>query len=297
MRYPQAEWLGNGVAGGTWVDVPWRVVLHTTETRGIPGYGGGASAPHLTYSPATRRWYQHTDLKYAARALRNQPGGVETNRANAIQVEIIAYSSRPTADRLTPKGLWVGDLPDTAYEDFRTFLAWCHEEFGVEYVWPGKQALSASQANTPGFRMTPAQWNSFNGSCGHQHVPEQHTAAKPGHWDPGALDWTRMFPTKPPEDDVALTPAQEKALNWLVGQLDQAGVSSWARSSWDKAVDQAVIRNDTKPGEPVSVERMFTFLERMGAFNQMGGGSTVDLVARTAADRANSRLDAAKEAI
>lgn len=295
MRYPQAEWLGNGVAGGTWVDVPWRVVLHTTETRGIPGYGGGASAPHLTYSPATRRWYQHTDLKYAARALRNQPGGVETNRANAIQVEIIAYSSRPTADRLTPKGLWVGDLPDTAYEDFRTFLAWCHEEFGVQYVWPGKQALSASQANTPGFRMTPAQWNSFNGSCGHQHVPEQHTTAKPGHWDPGALDWSRMFP-KPPEDDVPLTPAQENALNWLVGQLDKADPSPVLSAHFQKALNRGVFTVHTKAGKPVTAEELAAFLDRAGALDQMGG-NTVDLIARTSADRANSRLDAAKEAI
>ena len=269
MRYPYAEWKGDGVSGGTFVDVPRRIVVHTTESRHIPGYNNGAAAPHLTYSPVTRKWYQHTSLKYAARALRNQPGGVETNRARAIQVEIVCYSSKPTADRLTPKGLWVGDLPDTAYEDLQRFVAWCEENYRIRPVGPAKKALSSSQANKPGFRMSHSEWNRFDGVCGHQHVPEQHTAERPGHWDPGAFDWNRLLPQPEPpdeEDDVSLTPDQEKALNWLVTQLGQTGVSTWAQPAWDAAVDAGVIRHNNPPGEPVSVERMMTFIHRFRGF-------------------------------
>lgn len=168
MRYPSAQWKGDGVSGGTFIGAPYRVLLHTTETRGIPEYSDGRSAPHLTYSPLTRGWYQHTSLRYAARALRNEAGGVQTNRANCIQVEIICYSARRLSESLTPRGLWVGDLPDTAFEDLRRFIAWCGREFGVKPVWPGKQAFNSGQANTPGFRMTFDEWNRFNGVCGHQ---------------------------------------------------------------------------------------------------------------------------------
>lgn len=295
MEYPYAEWKGDGVAGGTFIGAPWRVVVHTTETRHIPGYNHGQSAPHLTYSPATRKWYQHTDLRYACRALRNQAGGVETNRANTIQVEVVCYSSKPTADRLTPKGLWVGDLPATAYEDLQTFLAWCRTQFNVQLKWPGKQAFSSSEANTPGFRMTATEWNRFDGVCGHQHVPEQHTADRPGHWDPGALDWTRMFP-KPPEDDVALTPAQEQALNWLVGQLARTEPAPVLSDHFEKALNRGVFTVHTRAGKPVTAEELAAFLDRAGALDQMGGG-TVDLIARTSADRANSRLDAVKDVV
>ena len=55
-RYPPATWKGDGDSGGAYssedgVLGPWRVVIHTTETSGMPGYNGGLYAPHLTYDP------------------------------------------------------------------------------------------------------------------------------------------------------------------------------------------------------------------------------------------------------
>lgn len=29
MRYPSAEWKGDGVSGGTFIGAPYRVVIHT----------------------------------------------------------------------------------------------------------------------------------------------------------------------------------------------------------------------------------------------------------------------------
>ncbi len=194
-RYPPARWLGDGKTSGPYTGGPWKLVLHTTETRGRPGYKNGYSAPHLTYDPRARTWYQHTALTLSARSLRNAKGGPETNRDEAIQVEIICYSNEKLA--VAVGGVAVSALSPEALTDIREFILWTHENFGVELEWPEKQAYSYSQANATGFRMSRSEWDSFGGVCGHQHVPEGNT-----HWDPGALDWASLFPA---EDEMAIT--------------------------------------------------------------------------------------------
>lgn len=187
-RYPPATWKGDGVTAGSYqAGVPWRVVLHTTETEGVPGYQSGQVAPHLTYDPRTRKWVQHTDLSVAARALRNLDGGVQTNRARALQVEIVCYSAKSVADAQPAERLWVGALPQTAYDDLGDFCAWAAEHYGIVERWPGRTALSYAQANAPGFRMGSSTWITFDGVCAHQHVPEND------HWDTGALDFPRLL--------------------------------------------------------------------------------------------------------
>jgi len=182
FRYAEAVWKGDGQSGGSYIGVPPKLVVHTTETVGLPSYAGGASAPHITYDPNTRQFTQHTDLNTAARALRNEAGGVETNRANAYQLEVICYSAKHIADQ-SPSRLWVGDLEDTAYDDIRDLAGFLN----IPLVWPGHQALSYAEANAPGFRMAGSDWLDFHGIVGHQHVPENT------HWDPGAFDWTRLI--------------------------------------------------------------------------------------------------------
>lgn len=182
-RYPFAQWLGNGKSGGTYIGVPWKVVLHTTETKTIPGYRLGFTAPHLTYYPLARQWVQHTSLYTAARALKRV--STQTNRANALQVEIVCYSSLPIAQSVN--GLWVAELSMEHTTDLANFVDWCGAEFGVEQKWPLRQAFSYAQANVPGFRLSSSQWLAYNGVLGHQHVPTNE------HWDPGALAWNRVI--------------------------------------------------------------------------------------------------------
>ena len=203
-RYPGAIWKGDGKSGGTWLDVPRRLVLHTTESSGIPGYQAGATAPHMTYDPDQRLFVQHTEINQAARALRNESGGVQTNRQGAIQLEVVAYSNRAIADQ-RPDRMWVGDLLDVHLDDLAEFTEWCIAEHGVKAEWPGRQALSYGAANTPGFRLSGSEWEKFGGICGHQHVPEND------HWDPGAFPWVRYM-----EKIMALTPEQTEAVDWLV---------------------------------------------------------------------------------
>lgn len=207
-RYPKATWKGDGKTAGAYTSGPFKVVLHTTETRGVPSYDGGMSAPHLTYNPKTRVWVQHTELTTAARALRNAAGGAETNRDSALQVEIICYSDRFVADRVL--GLWVGDLSSAALGDIRDFIDWT----GVPLVWPGRQARNYAEANAPGFRLSQAVWGGYAGVVGHQHVPENT------HWDPGMLDWETLL-----GDDMALllTEAEQLQLRRFLNNIEAAG--------------------------------------------------------------------------
>jgi hypothetical protein len=180
-RYPPAEWKGDGVSGGSFIGRPWRVVLHTTETAGMPSYNSGRAAPHLTYDPKTYTWTQHTSFDVAARALRNRLGGVQTNRANALQIEVICYSNKAIADE-QPYRLWAGDLSPLQISDIQIFIKWAAEEFGFNPVGPDRTALSYAEANAPGFRVDGPTWySSAYGVYGHQHIPEQT------HWDPAAL--------------------------------------------------------------------------------------------------------------
>ena len=222
LKYPSAIWKGDGVSGGTYVGLPYRVVVHTTETGGLPGYGDGWSAPHLTYLPVIRKWVQHTDLKTAARGLRNPAGGVQTNRANSIQIEVVCYSNKSLADEHSAR-LWVGDLTESHYADLKAFVDWAGTEFDVKPVWPGRQAFSYTEANAVGFRMTNNEWDDFTGVCGHQHVPENT------HWDPGAFDWTQLL-----GEDIAVMPDNVQQF-WVdvfdeLGKLDPKTSASFAKA-------------------------------------------------------------------
>lgn len=109
---------------------------------------------------------------------------------------MVCYSDRSLAESVG--GLWVGHFTDEHYAELREFLEWCHEEFGVVMKWPGRRALSYRQANASGFRLTPAEWDRYDGVLGHQHVPDTNT-----HWDPGALDWKKLF-SETEDDEMTL---------------------------------------------------------------------------------------------
>lgn len=158
------------------------VVLHTTEGGSWPSYSGGASAPHLTAKPDKRRkrlvWRQHFPVTMSARALRNEPGGVETNTLNALQVELIG-----SCDRRDGYGaLYWPDAPAWALRELAAFLAWAHVEWGVRLEAPNLWLPYPASYGGTRARLTPNQWRTFYGVCGHQHVPENT------HGDPGDLN-------------------------------------------------------------------------------------------------------------
>jgi hypothetical protein len=195
QRYPgasRANWYQDDFGGDPMeVNV---VVLHTTEGRTLPGYGGGGSAPNLTAVPdfaaKKLKWYQHFDIETSSRALVNLRGGAETNTANVCQVELVGTCDPKTHKKwmaASQEHIYWPDAPDWALQGVARFLAWMHEEHGVPLSGPKEwPAYPSSYGTGSGARMTTAEWNKFKGICGHLHVVEN------SHGDPGAIDFAGL---------------------------------------------------------------------------------------------------------
>lgn len=218
QTYPGAStayWYGSKYAGDAMeVNV---VVLHTTEGRTLPDYGGGAVAPTLTAVPdfaaKKLRWYQHFPIDTSARALVNLPGGVETNTNNVCQLEMVGTCDPATRAEWVKAGkrqnvdfIYWPEAPEWALAEVAVFLRWMNTEHGVPLTGPAKwPAYPSSYGASNGVRMNDAEWNAFKGVCGHMHVDENL------HGDPGAIDFAHLLalakgtPTPTQEEPVALT--------------------------------------------------------------------------------------------
>jgi hypothetical protein len=169
------------------------LVLHTTEGTSLPDYSGGSEAPNLTAVPDFTHkklvWYQHFDIDRSARALVNLTGGVETNTLNVVQVEMVGTCDPATHKKWgsAPHIYWP-QAPDWAPQGVADFMAWLHTNHGVPLSGVSNwKAYPASYGASNGSRMSASAWESFNGVCGHQHVPENL------HGDPGALDFAKLL--------------------------------------------------------------------------------------------------------
>lgn len=163
---------------GPMLDSRPRGVLHRTEGATYAGalgaYKSKRSAPHYTVQ-GLRVW-QHIPMSRAARAMQNLEGGVQTNRIRCWQIEVVGFSADSIWD------------PDTIITT-RELMKWIEGETGVRPTAP--RFLS----NKDGFiarldapqRMSNSAWMSWDGWCGHQHVPENT------HWDPGTLPITQLL--------------------------------------------------------------------------------------------------------
>lgn len=210
QRFPGADlahWYQDDYPGSPMeVNV---VVLHTTEGRTLPDYGGGSSAPNLTAVPdltAKRlHWFQHFDIETSSRALRNLAGGVETNTLNVCQVELVGTCDPATHEQWAQAGrqhIFWPEAPDWALAELAGFLRWMNANHGVPLTGPSAwPAYPKSYGSAGGQRLSAASWSAFKGVCGHMHVPEND------HGDPGSIAFDRLLslakgtPT-PPEDDM-----------------------------------------------------------------------------------------------
>lgn len=162
--HPKAERVQvqpNGSGG--FIGVPPKLVWHTTEGVGLPTYSG--SAPHFTIDPKTGKLWQHVPINRAAFALLHPSGTVETNHANAIQVEQIGFASQTQ------------DWSDDAYRHIAELARWIEKHAGVKRACTVKFGDSG---NLPP-RLSSDAWLKYQGHLGHQHVPVNE------HWDPGAF--------------------------------------------------------------------------------------------------------------
>jgi hypothetical protein len=151
---------------GSYLNAPPRGVIHTTEGSGLPRYSG--SQPHFTIDAKAGKVWQHQDVHLAAKALENRPGGVETNRLNCVQIEVIQFARNGS------------NWTDAEYQNLGRLMRWIEGERGI----PRRSGVSF-ESRWHG--MSPTAWLSFSGWCGHQHVPEN------AHWDPGPINIGRLL--------------------------------------------------------------------------------------------------------
>ena len=180
--YPLARAKLDGRLGsGRWSNRgEWKLLLHTTEGRGMPEYNKGEFAPHVTYWPLHRTWTQHFKFGRPAGAIKS------FDDDQVIQVEMICFSDKRKADEFG--GLWVANLADEHLDDVAAFALWVMGHLDIPARWPGVQALTSSQSNAPGFRFDKEAFRAFGGLLGHQHTPPPND-----HWDPGAFRWQEFI--------------------------------------------------------------------------------------------------------
>jgi hypothetical protein len=171
---------------GSFSGGPRKGVLHTTETESWPPYDGGASAPHFTVNGTKVR--QHFPISMPSRGLFNEDGGVETNRDGAIQIEIVCYSEEPKAEKVG--GIKVRELPTATLDTIAGLMRWIEANAGVKRkTLPADRwkRFPASFGKGNGVRMSKAEWDAFDGWCGHMHVPENV------HGDPSVININHLM--------------------------------------------------------------------------------------------------------
>jgi hypothetical protein len=144
-----------------------KIVWHTTEGRSteaaVHEFRTKRSWPHFTLNPQTGRLLQHVAMDVAARALKHPAGVVETNKAHAIQVELVGLAS---------------ETPHWTAEDYARIAHLARQIEAATGV--SRTALATFRPLTVA-HLSPAAWLGGSGHCGHQHVPGND------HHDPGAL--------------------------------------------------------------------------------------------------------------
>jgi hypothetical protein len=99
-------------------------------------------------------------------SLRNAPGGVETNRDSAIQIEVVGFAAR--------------DKNKVTLRTVARLCRWIENEHRVPQVWPnGFVRWSGSGADPGRHNRDAMNWDRKGGHYGHSQVPEN------SHWDPG----------------------------------------------------------------------------------------------------------------
>jgi hypothetical protein len=233
-RWPEARWLGNATTYGRRLTsyhgrtLEPVMLWHTTETRGLPSYRGGAVAPTFSADPRRGIFYQHAEIGEVVGTLKGwEASGGPTNHANLVtQVEIICYSAGWIAK--TVGGLWVGALTEEQ-------LAWLAKipRFLMDEGWiSGEAAYSPGWTGTSNINeMTWNEWlygrDAWN-MTGHDQNPD---ASK--HWDPGALDRLAIVeyangtpPVAAPDEEENMKRGDEgRRVRWLQIRLNKYGAS------------------------------------------------------------------------
>jgi len=213
LWYPEAIKMAASEDGGSWTGGGRKGLLHTTEIRtaeaSLGSYRGSTFWPHFTaaFEDGRFRIWQHIGVDRAARALGNPAGGVETNRANVIQIELVGTASEDKAREWGPKfaDLYVERWPAEYLAGIAAWMRWVEANFKV----PRRSTVrflhfpESFGAHNPN-RLGASAWVAYAGWLGHQHAPEQ----KKGHGDPGLVDIAALL--RGEEEDISIVDARTK---------------------------------------------------------------------------------------
>jgi len=199
LWHPRAQIVtpADGHTGLSLDGVPWKVVLHTTETDAYSpnraSYYGNPYWPHATITQGTI--FQHLPIDAGGYALYSD-GSVSTNHANAVQCEIVWRAAN-------------GDWPDDLLTTVADWVSWVQSQTGVPTVFAEmfREGAVVASVDSP-IRFGAQEWLDANLICGHSNVPGGND-----HWDPGRLpvDRLRALLTPTPQEDD-LTPEQSQQL-------------------------------------------------------------------------------------
>lgn len=264
-----------GAGGGSYTSGPGKFLWHTTEGSwdgSMSVFRSRLTAPHVMVDPKARRRVQFIPLDRSAYALRNEAGGVETNREQVLQVEVVWWAAR--AHELTDGDLeWLGRevlAPMVAAAPFPIAV----DRFPTFYGPDAGFTLATPDARQ---RMPAGVWDSFSGQVGHQHVPEN------SHWDPGALNVAKITAAAQ-GDEVTADDIREinKGTAMIVGaatarviEQNRQQTAVLRRAVWraqGKTVEQvaALEAEDPIPGGPTAEEIAGEVIDALG--DKLAGG-------------------------
>lgn len=249
---------------GSYTSGPWKLVVHTTEVDADPrNWVGNFQDPsHVLASYEHGVILQLLSFDRAGKALSNLPGGVETNRDSCIQIEVNGHAD-DAGNWSDAKLRWLGA------DVIAPIVRWVRSQGGdidlTDVPAPGPHGGSARVDAVQ--RMSFARWDSFNGVCGHRHVPENE------HYDPDQLDLVKVCgyaaaalgppagpaspaPIPTEDDDMKLSITDEDNTLYFIVGMKAYPLSGYAKHVHDAIGDSAQYPHaKMKDGSPLIVDK------------------------------------------
>lgn len=218
------EWLPAAIREPHPRPFPWvetanpKGCLHTTETSGRANYRGWTVMPHAEVLPIpgkgveVKQFLPFSQASFALRHERPQP----TNGDFIFQFELVG-----TCDPHGPGYFWpnadVAVLADLWHKVIKPL--------DLAFLIPFKAPVwDAYPGETNRHRMTDAQFDTYSGWLGHQHVPQND------HGDPGAFPWVRLAAIAKADlekdDDMPLSDDDVTRIAQAVWHSDKAYIKS-----------------------------------------------------------------------